>query len=151
MIIDEEKKHILTNYKTAKTGSKATDSDHFTEYMDVNLEIISEKPVRREIFQFKNEASLEKFNDITSNTSQFTNCFKSNLPLSEQVLNWRKVLKSHCQTAFKKIRINEKKRTKGLKKEMSMLIDQRNELLRMNSPKDEEKIKNIERTIAVYL
>ena len=27
MVIDEEKKHILTNYKTAKKGSKATDSD----------------------------------------------------------------------------------------------------------------------------
>ena len=148
MVIDEEKKYILTNYKTAKKGSKATDSDHFTEYLDVNLKIISEKPVRKEIFNFKNGASLEKFNEITSNTSQFTECFKSNLPLSEQVSNWRTVLKSHCQTAFQKIRINKKRRTKGVNKEMSILIDQRNELLRRNCSKDQEMIKNIEKTIA---
>ena len=148
MVIDEEKKHILTNYKTAKKGIKATDSDHFTEYMDINLEIIPMKPERKEIFNFKNEASLAKFKEITSNTSQFTECFENSLPLSEKVLNWRRVLKSHCQTAFKKIRINGKKRIKGVNKEMSILIDQRNELLRINDPKDSEKIKTIEKTIA---
>ena len=49
MVIDEEKKFILTNYKNARNGAKAIDTDHFTEYMDVNLQIITEKPERREI------------------------------------------------------------------------------------------------------
>ena len=49
MVIYEQKKFILTNYKNARNGAKAIDTDHFTEYMDVNLEIITEKPERREI------------------------------------------------------------------------------------------------------
>ena len=49
MKIDEEKKFILTNYKPALIGGKATDSDHFTEIMDVNLEIVPEKPQRTEV------------------------------------------------------------------------------------------------------
>ena len=55
MVIDEEKKHILTNYKTAKKGSKATDSDHFIEYMDVYLEIFqrSQKEERSLILRMK--------------------------------------------------------------------------------------------------
>ena len=65
MKIDEEKKYILTNYKPAKKGSKAIDSDHFTLMMDVNLEIAPEKPQRREIFNFKNKQDQEVFKDIT--------------------------------------------------------------------------------------
>ena len=41
MIIDEKKQHILTNYKNVKRGSKATDTDHFTQQLDLKLELIS--------------------------------------------------------------------------------------------------------------
>ena len=53
MIIDEDKKHILTNYKPARKGEKARDSDHFTEYVDFNFQIVPQKPVRKEIFNSK--------------------------------------------------------------------------------------------------
>ena len=39
MVIDENKKYILTNYQQAKSKGKATDSDHLTEYMDIDFEI----------------------------------------------------------------------------------------------------------------
>ena len=38
MVVDEKKEYILTNYKNAQKGGKAIDSDHFTEYMDVDLQ-----------------------------------------------------------------------------------------------------------------
>ena len=44
MVIDEEKAHVLTNYRNVKMVGKATDSDHAREYMDLALEIITEKP-----------------------------------------------------------------------------------------------------------
>ena len=47
MVIDEEKKFILTNYKPARKGEKAIDSDHFTEYLDINLKISPAKPIRK--------------------------------------------------------------------------------------------------------
>ena len=39
MIIDEEKKFVLTKYERIKRGKKASDSDHATEIMDINLSI----------------------------------------------------------------------------------------------------------------
>ena len=53
MVIDERKEHILTNYKKARKGEKAVDSDHYTEYMDVDLKLLSEKPEQIELFNFK--------------------------------------------------------------------------------------------------
>ena len=57
MIIDDKKEHILTNYQAVRSGGKATNTDHYTEYMDVNLEFESEKPKRVELFDFKNKES----------------------------------------------------------------------------------------------
>ena len=53
MKIDEEKEHVLTNYTRVKSDGKATDSDHNTQYMDLNLEIEDLKSKREEIFNFK--------------------------------------------------------------------------------------------------
>ena len=55
MVIDNDKNHILTNYKPARNGGKAIDSDHMTEYMDLNIKIETEKTVRQEIYNFKNK------------------------------------------------------------------------------------------------
>ena len=37
MVIDESKNYILSNFKNAKQTGKAVDSDHYTQYMDLNL------------------------------------------------------------------------------------------------------------------
>jgi hypothetical protein len=47
MVIDEERKYILTNYEQVKRGVKATDTDHATEFIDLDLKVVTEKPVRR--------------------------------------------------------------------------------------------------------
>ena len=68
MVIDEKKEYILTNYQSAKGGGKAINSDHFTEYLDLDLQFVSEKPERVEFFDFKNVDSQKEFNRITSET-----------------------------------------------------------------------------------
>ena len=100
MVIDEQKKHILTNYEQVKKGGKAADTDHATEYIDLDLKVTSEKPIRKEIWNFKDKDSQEKFKQ-TSETLEFTNCFENKLSLQEQIENWRKVLKTHCSLGFK--------------------------------------------------
>ena len=69
MVVDSDKKHILTNYKHAKNGIRATDSDHLTEYIDVKLKIIPEKPLRREILNFKNKKYQAVFKSNTVSLS----------------------------------------------------------------------------------
>ena len=87
MVIDEDKQHILTNYHPAKNSGKAIDSDHMTEYMDVNIKFSKLKPDRKEILNFKDKEGQENFKIFTSETNEFTDCFKSKEPLKCQVEN----------------------------------------------------------------
>ena len=48
MNIDESKQFILTNYASAKNGGQAKDTDHFTQYLDLNLKVDRQKPERVE-------------------------------------------------------------------------------------------------------
>ena len=84
MIIDEKKQHILTNYKNVKRGFKATDTDHFTQQLDLKLELISQKPERKEIFNFKNKESQAIFKEMTSKTNEFSECFNNDQPILKQ-------------------------------------------------------------------
>ena len=87
MVIDEDKNYILTNYEQIRRGGKASDSDHNTLFMDLNLKILAAKPLRREIWNFKNKQSQEKFKQETSKTRDFTNCFQNDLDVEKQEKN----------------------------------------------------------------
>ena len=89
------------------------------------MTVSSEKPVRKEIWNFKDKESQNVFKIQTSETKEFSKCFENNLPLFEQIENWRKVLKTHCNQAFKKIRIKKKKSMKPICPTMSELIEKR--------------------------
>ena len=51
MVIDESKKYVLTNYRQNK-AKDAIDTDHFTQFMDLNIKIEPDKPERVEFFNF---------------------------------------------------------------------------------------------------
>ena len=127
MVIDEKKEFILTNYEHARFNGKVTETDHYTQYIDLDLEMENMKKERVEIFDFKKKQSQEKFKEITSNTTKFTRCFDSKLPLHIQIQNWRQLLNSSCKEAFTKIRIKQKKPL-VVNKEISNLIKKRNKL-----------------------
>ena len=129
MVIDDAKNHILTNYKAAKRTGKAVDSDHYTVYLDLELEISKDKPERQEIFNFKDKDSQQIFKKNTTDTSEFTDCFDGDNSLIDKIEKWRQVLKKHCSKAFKKIRIQNKK-TKPFNKKIIGLINKRNRLTR---------------------
>ena len=115
--------------------------------MDVKLQFVSEKPQRREIFNFKNKKSQERFKNITSNTTQFSECFKSNLPFEDQIKQWRHVLNSHCQEAFKKIRIKRRK-DKPLNEKLAKLVEKRNKIKTISKNTEDGNLLNVERAIS---
>ena len=137
MVIDEDKKYILTNYEHVRKGGKATDSDHFTQFMDVKIEVETEKPERTEVFNFKDKDAQQTFKEVTTETQEFTDCFNTNLTLMKQIENWRNVLKACCSRSFKKIRISKKKHVKPLNQTISNLVDKRNYLLKEENNKHE--------------
>ena len=146
MVIDDHKKHILTNYQAMKTGGKAINSDHFTQYMDLKIEYKSEKPERIEFFDYKNKDGQEKFKILTTQTKDFTNCFDSNKPLEKQFNEWMNILRDFCTKAFKKICIKRKKKTQYIKDSIRKLIDERNNLVSEGG--NEARIKEVKENIA---
>ena len=146
MVIDEPKNYILTNYQSARYGKAAIDSDHFTQYVDIDLKLISEKPEREEFFNFKDEKSQNVFHRVTSETEEFTKCFQDKNPMNVKIEEWRKVLNLNCKKAFKKIRIRRKK-VKPLNSEIANLIDERN--LLSKDANNQTKRESIEKEIAI--
>ena len=129
MMIDEKKKFILTNYKQYAKTSKAVDSDHMTEFMDLDIDIEPVKQERVEMFNFKEEASKNVFKKLTTETKEFTECFNNKIPLLEQIENWTKLLNKFCYKSFKKVRIR-KKNLKPIKATLKNLINTRNILMK---------------------
>jgi hypothetical protein len=147
MVIDESKDYILTNYRQVGKTGKAVDSDHFTEYMDLDIRVEHEKPESVEIFNFNEGESKEKFKTITSDTNDFTQCFENEKPLFEQIENWQHTLKTFCKKSFKMMRI-KKKSVKPLKQSLKMLIQERKALIKQNDTVDKEtKIKYVSNKI----
>ena len=126
MEIDESKKYVLTNYEQVRKGGKAADTDHATQVMDVDLELLTEKPVRTELVNFKDKECQQIFKSVTSKTEDFTSCFSNDLPLVSQIENWRGVLDSYCGRSFKKIRIKKRRAVKAISPAISNLINKRN-------------------------
>ena len=109
MHIDEDKENILTNYSQVKTGRHAVDSDHVPIEINIDLKLLPTKPTRNVIFNFKNEQSRQQFQEITSHTTQFTDCFDSMQPMQIQCEDWEKMVMSYCEKIFPKLRVRTKK------------------------------------------
>ena len=147
MVIDEDKRYILTNYQKVRRGGQATDSDHYTQFMDLNLKIKNVKPERLYLYNFKSKECQMKFNQMTSETSEFSKCFQSEAPLVQQIDDWQRVLKSFCRKTFTKIRIKDKNII-PINKKISQLISLRNELLRYDDQASKNKVEELNNDIS---
>ena len=56
MVIDESKNYILTNYRQVGKTGKSIDSDHFTEYLDLDIALENVKTERVEILTSKKKS-----------------------------------------------------------------------------------------------
>ena len=88
MIIDDQRKDTITNFRGTKHGRKCVDSDHMTLRLNMNLKTLPHKPQRVQLLDFKNVDGQILFKRKTSETSELTDCFKSMLPLSEKCERW---------------------------------------------------------------
>ena len=125
--IEDGKEHMLTKFKT---GEKAVNSDHKPLVMNVLLKVPPIKRAKVEIIDFKDTNSQEKFKEITSETTNFTNCTDNLQPMQQHANKWLSTLKSYCRRAFKTIRI----RNRNIKASRAdCLISKRNKLLKQGN------------------
>ena len=139
MKIDNHKQHTLTNYKS---GEDSVDSDHLPLIMKVNLETVQQKKEKIEILDFNNKEQQQTFKRNTSQTDDFTNCFKGPETILEQCEKWITTLKSQCEKSFRKIRIRPKRIQPS---SADKLINERNKLSKEGKT---DKVKEIDEKIA---
>ena len=102
----------------------------------MEIKIITEKPVRKEVWNLKCEESQQQFKKVTSDTDEFSLCFTNELPLLTQVEKWRNLLNENIKSVFKKVRIKNSSKI-FIPPELSILIDKRSQLLKSGGNKKE--------------
>ena len=142
MTVDEERKIGLTNFNAIKHVGRVIESDHNVETLEVNLQFSNVQSERMEIFQFKNRDSQIEFKKLTTNTTDFSSCFKNDLSFEDQSIKWRNVLEDYFFKAFKKVRVTNNHKVK--KTEISVLLDKRKKIKNKTDmdEKDEEDSEN---------
>ena len=129
------------------------DSDIVPIELNLNLKISPTKPTRKIIFDCKKEHCKQLFKQLTSEISQFTECFKTMQPLQLQCENWNKTITAYCEKAFPLIRV----RTGRLKlSQADTLIKERNILKKRQDDKktcveEDVKLISVEENIAEIL
>ena len=63
------------------------ETDHNPVILEMNLQFSNIKTERIEIFNFKNTEGQQRFQNLTTNTSEFSDCFLNNLPFETQAMN----------------------------------------------------------------
>ena len=148
MVVGEKREQVLTNFSKFKQIGRIIESDHNPIFLYLSLQFSKLKNERITVYQFRNKESQKLFKMLTSNTKDFTNCFKNELSFDEQTTKWRQVLENFFRKSFKKIRItnNLKKKTS----EINTLMERRRALKKKDviDDNEEEELVNIERDIA---
>ena len=141
MVIDEKRENTLTKFSSLKGTRVKSESDHNPIFVQFNL-TFQRKQVfeRREIFDFKNTVSQQKFHHITDNCEKLRTCFKDISSPKTAANKFLTTLNQTFQRAFTKIRIRPQK----------SLLHSRNNSKYMREKTDLEKIiKNSESKEAI--
>ena len=140
MIIDEDKKYVLTKIKKTKKGPKNKDSDHNVIMAEFNCEFTKDdQNTKEEIYNLKNIECQKKFRQYTSNTKMLSTVFDADEELDTLVIRFLKKLKGCITKSFKKIRI-----TKPKENQTDKLFDK---MRKLKGKEDEESMVELEKII----
>ena len=121
MVIDEEGRWAMSSFLHGKIKR----SDHFTQIVSFDINIRKQKPIREEIFNFKNVMCQEEFTRILNTENNLEKCFLTDEDMETQVQNWWTMWNSICSRSFDKQRITKKPKVT----EVSELLRKRDELI----------------------
>ena len=124
------------------------DSDHVTMILNMNLNVLPQKPQKVEMLDSKNLNGKILFTKSTSETNEFTDCFNNVLPLLEQCEKWYKTLQSYCSKSYPIIRI---KKNNSKTSYADKLIEKRSHLKKKideGKSSDRDELNRIEEQIA---
>ena len=108
MIIDEDRNYCLTNYNKQPGKTRPVESDHNPLILYLNISCPRTIKQRVEIYNLKNMEGQNRFNEITSFSTNLSDCLESGKPLNDAVKDWESNFTFALSQSFTKIRITDK-------------------------------------------
>ena len=144
MVVDEEKRYVLSNYSSSEGIMRKTDSDHNTLvlYLSLNLPVFENE--RREIFNFKNNDCQQTFFDLTENSTTLSQCFINDDNIQDQSNRWIKKLNGLFQQSFKKIRMTKKQKPTKLSNMFDKKCALKEKMMRIGTDDDDTLKKELD-------
>ena len=107
LLIDEDRKYVLTRITNTKRGVVKKESDHNALIAEFDLKIdILERKKKPEVYNLKNSECQKKFFKYTSNTKMLSSVFDSKDDLNILAKRFIKKLDGCIKVTFKKVRVN---------------------------------------------
>ena len=109
LVIDEERKYVLTKYHKTKKGVKTQESDHNSLMTQVKATWNTNKNVKKvEMYNLKDVEGLKKFKDITSKNNFLSEVFDNEeKDIEVKTKQFLKRLGYCLSQSFKKVRIGK--------------------------------------------
>ena len=140
MVIDEEKKYVLSNLAQINKNKCIIETDHNSEILE--LEFRNRKPEREEILNLQNKACQEVFKDETEHNLELLEVFEKDVSLEIQSRNYFKVVNNILHKSFRKVRIGNN-RKKGNHALMEILDEKAKLKTKVNDDKIDEITKKL--------
>ena len=111
IIIDDQRKHVLTKITKTRKGITKTESDHnviFSRFkLPWNKKMVKQ---RQELFNLKNEECQKVFRDATTNNNNYlSSVFDEDGDVNSKTEKFMRRLNKVINKCFRKIRVTEKK------------------------------------------
>ena len=113
LVIDEDRKHVLTKIKKTKKGVIKKESDHnilITTFSDTFGS--NEKKEKEEVYNIKNKDCQRKFKEYTSNTRMLSSVLDSDEDINVLTDRLIRKIEGCIASRFKKVRVTRNKKGK---------------------------------------
>ena len=146
LIIDEDKKYVLTKYRKTKKGIQVRHSDHNSLVTSVRATWQRKiKLTHTEIYNIKDKDGLKKFHEMTSKDTFLSEVFNDeNKKIEVKTKQFLKRLGFCMSKCFRKIKIGKTKQNK----ELEDLFTKRRILKNKTDARSVESLKHIEEQLA---
>ena len=112
LIIDDERKHVLTKVTKSKKGVMIKESDHNVLITEFTCETnISKKKEKVEIYNLKNLECQKRFKELTSKTKMLSTIFNAKDNINVLTNRFIKKMDGCIKMSFKKVRVNTNKKS----------------------------------------
>ena len=144
MMIDDDRKYVLTKLTKTKKGLVKKESDHNTIVTELKIEWKPHvKSQKKKFFNLKDKKCQERFKYETDNTTDLSKIIYKENDLDIATKKFLKRLDGFITKSFKKIRITEK-----VDKELEELYQKRGELRNQTNAESKKKLEDIEKVMA---